>query len=283
MSKICKIWWRVVGVILFTIHYSLFTIHYSLFTIHFSLLTSCARQEPKNYTNDVLNRMTPVKDQGDSETCWIYAMLATIETEHLAWGDSVNLSPYYIEKMMEQEPDAPQSKRGESATLLRLLEKYGIVSYDAMPTITTPPPTWVFMLGATYTPQEFARSVCKPGEYIQLMCNDSQPYFQETELDTPDNWLYDRYLNVPIDTLFAKTEKAVREHHGVCWTNDDHAMAIVGIAHDDQGENYFVMKNSWGDKKPYKGLVYVSFKDFKKDTRTLVMTKKAYSSPAGEE
>ena len=88
---------------------------------------------------------------------------------------------------------------------------------------------------------------------------------------------------MPIDTLFAKTEKAVREHHGVCWTNDDHAMAIVGIAHDDQGENYFVMKNSWGDKKPYKGLVYVSFKDFKKDTRTLVMTKKAYSSPAGEE
>ena len=262
----------------------LFAFHLSLLTFHFSLLTSCSHQPvSKNITHEVLNRMTPVKDQGDAETCWIYAMLATIETEHLAWGDSVNLSPYYIEKMMEQEPDAPESKRGEMATLLRLMEKYGIVSYDAMPSIITPPPTWVFMLGATYTPQEFAHSVCKPGEYIQLMCDDSKPYNQEIELNTPDNWLHDRYLNVPIDTLFAKTERAVREHHGVCWANDEHGMAIVGIGHDDKGESYFVMKNSWGDKDPDKGLVYVSFKDFKKDTRTLIMTRKAYSSPAGEE
>ena len=60
------------------------------------IFSSCHLQKgyiKKEYTNEVLNRMTPVKDQGDSETCWIYAMLATIETEHLAWGDSVNLSP----------------------------------------------------------------------------------------------------------------------------------------------------------------------------------------------
>ena len=79
------------------------------------IFSSCHRQKgytKKEYTNEVLNRMTPVKDQGDSETCWIYAMLATIETEHLAWGDSVNLSPYYIEKMMEQESDAPRANVG---------------------------------------------------------------------------------------------------------------------------------------------------------------------------
>ena len=69
------------------------------------LLCSCStKEELKHFTHEVLNRMTPVKDQGDSETCWIYAMLATIETEHLSWGDSVNLSPYFIEKMLEREP-----------------------------------------------------------------------------------------------------------------------------------------------------------------------------------
>lgn len=262
--------WQIVLPLFFIFHLSLFT-------------SSCHQQTAHHYTHEVLNRMTPVKDQGDSETCWIYAMLATIETEHLAWGDSVNLSPYYIQKMMEQEPDAPQNKRGELATLLRLLEKYGIVSYDAMPTIDTPAPKWVFMLGATYTPQEFAHSVCKPGEYIQLMCDSSKPYGQEMVFDTPDNWLKDRYLNVPIDTLFAKTERAVREHHGVCWADDSHAMAIVGIAHGDKGEPYFIMKNSWGTKQPHEGLVYVSFEDFKQKTCTLVMTKEAYSSPIGEE
>ena len=150
------------------------------------LLSGCMQQEPKHFTHEVLNRMTPIKDQGDNETCWIYAMLATIETEHLAWGDSVNLSPYYIEKMLEKEPKCPKSKRGEPTTLLRLLEKYGIVGYDAMHSVKTPAPKWVFMLGVTYTPQEFARSVCKPGEYLQLMCDDDKPYYEKSELEVPD-------------------------------------------------------------------------------------------------
>ena len=243
------------------------------------LLTGCAQQESKHYTNEVLNRMTPIKDQGDSETCWIYAMLAAIETEHLAWGDSVNLSPYYIEKMLEQEPAAPESKRGECATLIRLIEKYGIVGYDAMRSIDTPAPRYVFMLGAEYTPQEFARSVCAPEEYIQLMCNEKKPYYEESELDTPDNWLHDRYLNIPMDSLFAKTERAVRQHHGVCWEDKGHAMAIVGIAHDEEGKKYFIMKNSWGTDRPYGGLEYISFEDFRSKTVAVEMTKKAYGLP----
>ena len=242
------------------------------------MLFGCMQQEPKHFTHEVLNRMTPIKDQGSSETCWIYAMLAAIETEHLRWGDSVNLSPYYIEKMLEQEPRCPKSKRGEPTTLLRLIEKYGICGYDAMRSVKTPAPKWVFMLGATYTPQEFARSVCKPGEYIALMCDDDKPYYKESELEVPDNWLHDRYLNIPMDSLFAKTERAVRQHHGVCWEDKGHGMAIVGIAHDDAGEKYFIMKNSWGTDRPYGGLEYISFKKFKKNTVAVEMTKEAYDN-----
>ena len=238
-------------------------------------LCGCIQQKPKHYTHEVLNRMTPIKNQGGSQTCWIYAMLAAIETEHLAWGDSVNLSPYYLEKMLEREPLCPENKRGEPATTLRLLQKYGICGYDAMRSVKTPAPTWVFMLGATYTPQEFARSVCKPGEYIALMSDDSKPYYQESELEVPDNWLHDRYLNLPMDSLFVKTERAVRARHGVCWEDKGHAMAIVGIAHDDKGEKYFIMKNSWGSDRPHKGLDYLSFKQFKKRTVAVEMTREA--------
>ncbi|MBR1410993.1 MAG: hypothetical protein IJ580_07850 [Prevotella sp.] len=238
--------------------------------------TSSYTPEDKQFTHEVLNRMTPVKDQGDSQTCWIYAMLATIETEHLSWGDSVNLSPYYIEKMIEQEPDCPVSKRGEPTTLITMIEKYGICGYDAMRKPDKPAPRWVFMLGAQYTPQEFARSVCKPGEYIALTCNASKPYYEEHELDVPDNWTHERYLNIPIDSLIVKTEQAVRNHHGVCWEDRSHAMAIVGIAHDEQGERYFVMKNSWGDQGPHKGLEYISFDFFKDNTVAVEMPKPAY-------
>ena len=92
------------------------------------LFFGCDQQPPKHYVHEVLNPMTPIKDQGQTQLCWAYAMLAAIETEHLRWGDSVNLSPAYIEKMIEQEPQAPESKRGMGATLLSLIQKYGIVS-----------------------------------------------------------------------------------------------------------------------------------------------------------
>lgn len=239
-------------------------------------LYGCTQEPSRHFTNDMLNRMTPVKDQGESQTCWIYAMLAAIETEHLAWGDSVNLSPYYIEKLMEHEPDAPGNKRGMGVTLIHLIQKYGIVGYDAMRGVERTPPTWVFMLGATYTPQEFARSVCAPDEYIALTSNDDEPYYRTVDIDLPDNWLHDRFYNIPMDTLLKKTEQAVRQHHGVCWESEQHAMAIVGIAHDDKGEKYFVMKNSWGTDRPYKGLDYLSFDDFRKQTLAVEMTKEAY-------
>jgi len=223
-----------------------------------ALLTACAQQEPRHFTHEVLNRMTPIKDQGESQTCWIYAMLAAIETEHLSWGD--------IEKMMEREPDAPESKRGMGKTLINLIGKYGIVGYDAMRKVDTPAPRWVFMLGATYTTQEFARSVCKPGEYVALTSDAGKPYWQEVDIDLEDNWMHDRFYNVPIDTLLSWTEQAVRGHHGVCWESKRHAMAIVGIAHDERGEQYFIMKNSWGTKRRHKGLDYLSFRDFRRKT-----------------
>ena len=132
------------------------------------------------------------------------------------------------------------------------------------------------MLGATYTPQEFARSVCAPDEYIALTSNDDAPYGQEVEIDLPDNWMHDRFYNIPMDSLLSKTERAVRRHHGVCWESERHAMAIVGIAHDDQGQKYFIMKNSWGTDRPHQGLDYLSFEDFRDETLAIEMTKKAY-------
>ena len=248
------------------------------------LVGGCAHRESqytpsgKHFTTDVMNRMTPVKDQGESETCWIYAMLATIETEHLSWGDSVNLSPYYIEKMIEQEANCPKTKRGEPTTLINMIEKYGICGYDAMRKPETPAPKWVFMLGAQYTPQEFARSVCKPGEYIALMSDDSKPYYETSELEVPDNWTHEKYLNIPMDSLLDRTKRAVSSHHGVCWEDKSHAMAIVGLAHDEDGEQYFIMKNSWGTAGPYDGLEYVSFQMFRRETVAVEMTKEAYSN-----
>ena len=41
-------------------------------------------------------------------------------------------------------------------------------------------------------------------------------------------------------------------------TTDDHGMHIVGLAADQNGRKYYIVKNSWGDKNDYKGYLYVT-------------------------
>ena len=41
-------------------------------------------------------------------------------------------------------------------------------------------------------------------------------------------------------------------------TTDDHGMLIYGLAKDQNGKEYFMVKNSWGEAGKYKGIWYAS-------------------------
>lgn len=41
-------------------------------------------------------------------------------------------------------------------------------------------------------------------------------------------------------------------------TTDDHLMHLVGISRDKAGNKYYVIKNSWGEVGPHKGLLHMS-------------------------
>ena len=58
-------------------------------------------------------------------------------------------------------------------------------------------------------------------------------------------------------------------------TTDDHGMQIYGIAKDQHGKEYFMMKNSWGEMGPYKGFWYVSKPYVAYKTMTIVINKNA--------
>ncbi|MBQ9186194.1 MAG: hypothetical protein IJ144_00025 [Prevotella sp.] len=248
------------------------------------MLAACAERRPRHiFTDDMLLPMTPVKDQGRSELCWAYAMLATIETEHLLRGDSVNLSPVFIGRMLKtyQQTVTKEklSQRAMGQTLLNMIGRYGVVPYDVLPDDAADAlktPKSVFMLGARYTPGEFGRSVCAPGEYVGLTCFPDSPYYKMIDVPVPDNWEHNRLLNVPMDTLQSRIDSALLHRHPVCWESRGHAMAIVGMAHSEQGRPYYIMKNSWGSDRPYRGLVYVSYKKMWRDMIALYLTRKAY-------
>ena len=174
-----------------------------------------------------------------------------------------------------------------------------------------PSPLHVFMLGAEYTPLEFAHSVCREDEYTALTSYTHHPFNQSFVLEVPDNWEQNRFYNVPIDTLEIRVINALRNHHSVCWegdvsepgfsfdngtallnndsrtitqemrqreferfiTTDDHCMEIIGIAHDNADKRYFICKNSWGTDNPYKGLMYMSVNYFRLKTIAVYMVK----------
>ena len=232
-----------------------------------AVLAACSPRhpEPHTFTYEVRLPMTPVKNQGSSELCWAYAMLATIETEHLLRGDSVNLSAQYIRRMLPKYRQAAGqgslcSQRAMGQTLLNMLERYGMVGYDVMPDDATddlPTPRNVFLLGARYTPLEFAHSVCAPNEHVGLTSIADSPYYKKIDVPIPDNWEHNRLLNLPKDSLRRRVNQALRNRHPVCWESRGHAMAIVGMARDETGRPYYVMKNSWGTDQPYDGMVYM--------------------------
>jgi bleomycin hydrolase len=64
-------------------------------------------------------------------------------------------------------------------------------------------------------------------------------------------------LTVPLSQTDAVQKQRQREFERF-QTTDDHCMALVGIAHDQQGKRYYIAKNSWGEDNSYKGLVYLS-------------------------
>lgn len=58
-------------------------------------------------------------------------------------------------------------------------------------------------------------------------------------------------------------------------TTDDHGMQIYGIAKDQNGKKYYMVKNSWGEAGKYKGIWYVSEAFVKYKTMSIVIHKDA--------
>lgn len=56
-------------------------------------------------------------------------------------------------------------------------------------------------------------------------------------------------------------------------TTDDHGMQIFGIAKDQNGAKYYMVKNSWGETGNYKGIWYVSEAFVRYKTTSLVVNK----------
>ncbi len=70
------------------------------------------------------------------------------------------------------------------------------------------------------------------------------------------------------------TQESRQEGFDNYQTTDDHGMQIVGIAHDQNGTKYYIVKNSWGTEgSPFKGFFYASESFVKAKTTGILVHK----------
>lgn len=69
------------------------------------------------------------------------------------------------------------------------------------------------------------------------------------------------------------TQEMRQEGYNNYQTTDDHGMHIYGIAKDQNGNKYYMVKNSWGNTGPYEGLWYASEAFVQYKTMSIVLNK----------
>ena len=144
--------------------------------------------------------------------------------------------------------------------------------------------------GLSYTPMSFAESLgINPDDYVEITSYTHFPFYSKGVLEIPDNWRMAQSYNVPIDEFMQIIDNALNTGYTIGWdgdvsedgfldtrgmaifpssnvtqemrqkmfenftTTDDHMMHITGIAKDQNGNKYYITKNSWGPESNSNG------------------------------
>ncbi len=168
--------------------------------------------------------------------------------------------------------------------------------------------------GQAYSPLGFTTFLAiDPDDYLEFTSYTHHPFYEPIDLEIPDNWSHDKYINIPIEELVEIIDSSLYRGYTVCWdgdtseksfdhrngtailngnianyqvvrqttffnreTTDDHLMHITGISENENGEKFYRIKNSWGtEKSEYDGYLYMSIPYVKLKTIAIFVHKNA--------
>jgi bleomycin hydrolase len=155
------------------------------------------------------------------------------------------------------------------------------------------PDTFVYQQ-KNYTPKSFASEMIgiNPDDYVEITSFTHHPFYSKFILEVRSNWHNDYYLNLPIDDFINVLDHALLNNYSVCWdgdifegysngfavlsdsiknitqqmrqmafdnytTKDVHNMHIIGIAENEKGNKFYIVKNS-SDGNNCGGYLYMS-------------------------
>ena len=224
------------------------------------------------FTTVVNQKVTPVKDQAVSGTCWCFAATSFVEAELLRKGKGeYDLSEMFIvrQKYMNQLADN-YLRRGNgnigqgslTPSWFTAFNQVGIVpeevytgiNYDSKFHNHSEMVDYMTVLanqaikmgkrsaqyeqlmnslfdiylgklpekftynGKEYTPKTFAESLdIHEDDYVMLTSFTHKPYYEEFEIEVPDNWEHARMYNLPLDEMMEAMNHALKNGYTVCW------------------------------------------------------------------
>ncbi|MDI5950356.1 C1 family peptidase [Flavobacterium sp. LB2P84] len=154
------------------------------------------------------------------------------------------------------------------------------------------PDTFVYD-GKQFTTESFAKEMIgiNPDDYVEITSFNHHPFYSKFNLEIEANWNNNQYLNLPLDDFSTVIDDALIHNYSVCWdgdiyegfndgfailgdtkiitqqirqaafdnrtTEDIHNMHIIGIAENEKGNRFYIVKNS-GDAKDCGGYLYMS-------------------------
>jgi bleomycin hydrolase len=145
----------------------------------------------------------------------------------------------------------------------------------------------------SYTPKSFAKEMVgiNPDDYVEITSFSHHPFYSKFILEIESNWNNNYYLNLPINDFSNVVDYALLHNFSVCWdgdnyeyndgfavlndtiknitqqirqtafdnytTTDVHNMHIIGIAENNKGKRFYIVKNS-SDQRNCGGYIYMS-------------------------
>jgi bleomycin hydrolase len=171
------------------------------------------------------------------------------------------------------------------------------------------PDTFVYD-GKQFTTKSFAKEMIgiNPDDYVEITSFNHHPFYSKFNLEIEANWNNNYYLNLPLDDFSTVIDDALMHNYSVCWdgdiyegfndgfailgdtkiitqqirqaafdnrtTEDIHNMHIIGIAENEKGNRFYIIKNS-GDAKDCGGYLYMSREYLLLKTISVMVNKKS--------
>jgi bleomycin hydrolase len=164
-----------------------------------------------------------------------------------------------------------------------------------------------------YTPKSFAKEMVgiNPDDYVEITSFSHHPFYSKFILEIESNWNNNYYLNLPINDFSTIIDYALLNNYSLCWdgdayryegfnngfavlndtintitqqmrqtdfdnytTVDQHNMHIIGIAENNKGERFYIVKNS-SDERNCGGYLYMSKEYLLLKTISIMVSKDA--------